>query len=26
VRTLDGKELAYGKPGFANPDFIARGA
>ncbi len=26
VRTLDGAPLAYGKPGFENPDFIARGA
>ncbi len=25
VRTLDGAELAYGKPGFLNPEFIARG-
>jgi len=26
VCTLDGAELAYGKPGFENPHFIARGA
>jgi 3'(2'), 5'-bisphosphate nucleotidase len=26
VRTLDGAPLGYGKPGFANPDFICRGA
>ena len=26
VRTVSGPDLAYGKPGFANPDFIARGA
>jgi len=26
VRTLGGAELAYGKPGFENPHFIARGA
>lgn len=26
VRTLDGRRLAYGKPGFENPDFIASGA
>jgi len=26
VRTLDGADLAYGKPGFENPPFIARGA
>ena len=26
VRTLDGAPLAYGKPGFRNPDFIATGA
>lgn len=26
VRTLRDKELVYGKPGFANPDFVARGA
>ena len=26
VTTLDGAPLAYGKPGFENPDFIARGA
>ena len=26
VRALDGAELAYGKPGFENPHFIARGA
>lgn len=25
VRTLDGAPLAYGKPGFENPPFIARG-
>jgi 3'(2'), 5'-bisphosphate nucleotidase len=25
VRTLDGAPLAYGKPGFRNPHFIARG-
>ncbi|MGD9536534.1 MAG: 3'(2'),5'-bisphosphate nucleotidase CysQ [Alphaproteobacteria bacterium] len=25
VRTLDGAELGYGKPGFENPSFIARG-
>lgn len=25
VRTLDGAELGYGKPGFANPAFVARG-
>ncbi len=25
VRTLDGKDLHYGKPGFENPYFIARG-
>ena len=25
VRTVEGDELAYGKPGFANPSFIARG-
>jgi 3'(2'), 5'-bisphosphate nucleotidase len=25
VVTLSGKRLAYGKPGFRNPDFIARG-
>ena len=25
VRTFDGPDLAYGKPGFANPGFIARG-
>jgi 3'(2'), 5'-bisphosphate nucleotidase len=25
VRTLDGRDLAYGKPGFRNPEFIARG-
>jgi 3'(2'), 5'-bisphosphate nucleotidase len=25
VTTLDGAPLAYGKPGFANPDFIASG-
>jgi len=22
---LDGKELGYGKPGFENPHFVARG-
>lgn len=26
VETLDGQPLRYGKPGFENPDFIARGA
>lgn len=26
VRTLDGDELTYGKPGFENPFFVARGA
>lgn len=26
VRTVDGGALRYGKPGFANPPFIARGA
>ena len=26
VRTLDGEPLAYGKPGFENPDFAAWGA
>jgi 3'(2'), 5'-bisphosphate nucleotidase len=26
VRTADGAALGYGKPGFANPDFICRGA
>jgi 3'(2'), 5'-bisphosphate nucleotidase len=26
VRILDGAELAYGKPGFENPPFVARGA
>jgi 3'(2'), 5'-bisphosphate nucleotidase len=26
VETLDGKPLVYGKPGFRNPDFVARGA
>ncbi|WP_337877452.1 3'(2'),5'-bisphosphate nucleotidase CysQ [Elioraea sp.] len=26
VRTADGAPLRYGKPGFANPDFICRGA
>jgi len=26
VRTVDGRDLAYGKPGFENPPFIARGA
>jgi len=26
VRTLEGRELGYGKPGFENPAFIARGA
>ena len=25
VRTIDGPDLLYGKPGFANPPFIARG-
>lgn len=25
VRGLDGQELHYGKPGFANPDFVASG-
>jgi 3'(2'), 5'-bisphosphate nucleotidase len=25
VETLDGKPLAYGKPGFRNPYFVARG-
>ena len=25
VRTADGAPLAYGKPGFANPDFLCRG-
>lgn len=25
VRTLDGKELGYGKPGLDNPHFVARG-
>jgi 3'(2'), 5'-bisphosphate nucleotidase len=25
VRTLDGADLRYGKPGFANPAFLARG-
>jgi 3'(2'), 5'-bisphosphate nucleotidase len=25
VTTLDGAPLRYGKPGFINPDFIARG-
>ena len=25
VCTLDGAPLSYGKPGFENPDFIARG-
>lgn len=25
VRTLSGARLSYGKPGFANPDFVARG-
>ncbi len=25
VTTLDGAELTYGKPGFANPHFVARG-
>jgi 3'(2'), 5'-bisphosphate nucleotidase len=25
VRTLDGEPLRYGKPGFDNPDFVARG-
>ncbi len=26
VRDLDGHDLAYGKPGFRNPPFVARGA
>ena len=26
VHTLDGRPLAYGKPGFENPHFVARGA
>ncbi|ODU08429.1 MAG: 3'(2'),5'-bisphosphate nucleotidase [Rubrivivax sp. SCN 71-131] len=26
VRTLDGQALRYGKPGFENPHFVARGA
>ena len=26
VTTLDGAPLRYGKPGFCNPDFIARGS
>jgi 3'(2'), 5'-bisphosphate nucleotidase len=26
VRTVEGKPLAYGKPGFENPDFFCRGA
>ncbi len=26
VRDVDGNELTYGKPGFANPSFITRGA
>ncbi len=26
VRDLDGNELRYGKPGFENPNFVARGA
>lgn len=26
VRTLSGQALLYGKPGFTNPDFLARGA
>jgi 3'(2'), 5'-bisphosphate nucleotidase len=26
VETLDGAPLRYGKPGFANPHFVARGA
>jgi 3'(2'), 5'-bisphosphate nucleotidase len=25
VRTLGGELLTYGKPGFENPDFVARG-
>ncbi len=25
VETVDGEPLAYGKPGFENPPFIARG-
>ena len=25
VRTLDGGDLGYGKPGFENPDFVVRG-
>ena len=25
VDTLEGTELRYGKPGFENPDFVARG-
>ena len=25
VRTLDGAPLGYGKPGFRNPEFVARG-
>jgi 3'(2'), 5'-bisphosphate nucleotidase len=25
VRTLDGRDLAYGKPRFLNPEFVARG-
>ncbi len=25
VRKLDGTPMTYGKPGFENPDFIARG-
>jgi 3'(2'), 5'-bisphosphate nucleotidase len=25
VTTLDGVELTYGKPGFENPHFVARG-
>jgi 3'(2'), 5'-bisphosphate nucleotidase len=25
VTTLDGKALAYGKPGFDNPHFVAHG-
>ena len=25
VRTLDGRELRYGKPGYVNPPFVARG-
>lgn len=26
VETMDGRPLVYGKPGFENPDFVARGA